>query len=110
MKLPFNIGAPLNESLQRRKGRRKMAWIALYSILGLTLLLMFAVSETKIEALSSVIDTVFFCLSTIVLGYLGIATFDDSNVMKHKENMHCKDDKKNDKKKEVKVDDPDEEK
>ena len=109
MKLPFNIGTgTCNEILQRRKGRRKMAWISLYSMLGLTLLLMFVVSETRIEVLSSIIDTVFFCLSTIVLGYLGIATFDDSNVMKHKENMHCKTNK-NDKDDKKKVDNPDEE-
>jgi len=113
MKLPFNIGGvSVDENLRRRKSRRKMAWISLYSILGLTLLLLFCVSETKLESLASIVDTVFFCLSSIVLAYCGAAVIDDSNIRKHTENMHCKTNKidKDDKKKEIKVDDPDEEK
>jgi hypothetical protein len=110
MKFPLDIGIiNTEESLLRKKSRRKMAWISLYSILGLTLILLFAISETKIAALSSIVDTVFFCLSSIVLGYLGAGVMDNSNNMKHVENMHKKE-PCNDKKKDIKIDNPDEEK
>ena len=72
------------EDKLRRRSRRRMAWISLFSILLYVFLIMFYVSLEKIKELSGIMDMFMVCMVSIVLGYLGIATYDDLNVMKRK--------------------------
>lgn len=90
----------ISETNKRRKSRRRMAWISLYAILIITGLLMFAVTESRLKEIQSMMDTVLFCLSSIVLGYQGTATWDSLNQMKHQKK--CKEEESK-----SKVDNPD---
>lgn len=77
----FNIR--FDETIKKRRNRRRMAWVSLLSMIAIVLLMMFFVSVDRIKELVTVIDTLFFCLASIVLGYLGVAVYDDLNIMKH---------------------------
>ena len=70
-----------DEGTRKRMNRRRMAWTSLISMLVIVFLLMFFVQETRIVELTPVIDTVIFCLSSIVGAYLGTALLDDKNIM-----------------------------
>jgi hypothetical protein len=75
-----------NETFRKRKARRKMAWIAMYSMLFVTLAILFYVPDSKIDHLDSLLTWFFSCMTAVVLGYCGFATLDD-NIMwfgKHK--------------------------
>lgn len=69
------------ETYIKRRSRRRMAWVSLISMLSIVILSMFFVAPERLEVAKSLIETLFICLSTIVLGYLGIATYDDKNIM-----------------------------
>lgn len=74
------------EEVFRRTNRRRMAWVCLWTMILTVFLLMFKVSETKIEALEAIIDMYLFCLSSIILGYLGVSSLDYFNNVKNFKN------------------------
>ncbi len=62
-----------------------MAWVSLIAMIVIVVLSMFFVSETRIGPVSDIIQTLFYCLSAIVLAYNGVAVFDDKNLMSQKD-------------------------
>ena len=61
----------------RWRNRRRMAWIALISMLVVTFICLFAVPTERLTALDSIITFFYLTMSGIVMGYLGFATLDD---------------------------------
>jgi|PlaIllAssembly_1097288.scaffolds.fasta_scaffold01438_4 hypothetical protein len=69
----------------RWTNRRRMAWVSLITIIVLiqeTIFLGTGLSESKLEALSSVINTGIFVLATLVGAYMGLATFAEAGFWK----------------------------
>jgi uncharacterized membrane protein len=69
----------------RWTNRRRMAWVSLITIIVLiqeTIFLGMGISESKLEALSSVINTGIFVLATLVGAYMGLATFAEAGFWK----------------------------
>lgn len=60
----------------RWKNRRRMAWIALASILVVTILAFFVVEESRLKLLGDVINMFYLSMASIVGAYLGFATLD----------------------------------
>ena len=60
----------------RWRNRRKMAWIALISILAVTILAFFVVEESRLKLLGDVINMFYLSMASIVGAYVGFATFD----------------------------------
>ena len=60
----------------RWQNRRKMAWIALASILVVTILAFFVVEESRLKLLGDVINMFYLSMASIVGAYLGFATLD----------------------------------
>lgn len=66
-----------------RKNRRKMAWVALISIMVVTYLAFFHVSIERLKVLGEVITWFYFVMGSIVGAYLGFSTaFDMKNKKK----------------------------
>ena len=62
----------------RWTNRRRIAWVSLIALLLLvqeTIFLGIGLTESKLEALSSVINTAIFVLASLVGAYMGLATF-----------------------------------
>lgn len=58
------------------KNRRQMAWIALFSILIVTAILLFGfVPDARIVVLNEPITWFFFVMGTVVLAYFGFTTW-----------------------------------
>ena len=53
-----------------------MAWIALISILAVTILAFFVVEESRLKLLGDVINMFYLSMASIVGAYVGFATFD----------------------------------
>ncbi len=69
----------------RWTNRRRIAWVSLITIIILiqeTIFLGMGISESKLEALSSVINTGIFVLATLVGAYMGLATFAEAGFWK----------------------------
>ena len=60
----------------RWQNRRKMAWIALMSILIVTILAFFVVEESSLKLLGDVINMFYLSMASIVGAYVGFATLD----------------------------------
>jgi len=60
----------------RWQNRRKMAWIALVSILIVTILAFFVVEESRLKLLGDVINMFYLSMASIVGAYVGFATLD----------------------------------
>jgi len=60
----------------RWQNRRKMAWIALISILVVTILAFFVVEESRLKLLGDVINMFYLSMASIVGAYVGFATLD----------------------------------
>ena len=60
----------------RWQNRRKMAWIALSSILVVTILAFFVVEESRLKLLGDVINMFYLSMASIVGAYVGFATLD----------------------------------
>ena len=71
------------EAFRRRRARRSMAWIALWSMMFTEWLLFFYVDVKRLPLLDNFITMYLMCMASIVLGYLGVATWDDLNNLKH---------------------------
>lgn len=63
-------------SKSRWQNRRRMAWIALISILVVTLLAFFVVEESRLKLLGDVINMFYLSMASIVGAYVGFATLD----------------------------------
>lgn len=61
----------------RWKNRRRMAWIALISMLIVTYWALFKIPVERIEHLDDIITFFYLTMSGIIMGYLGFATLDD---------------------------------
>lgn len=55
--------------------RRRMAWLALISIIVITLLALFWISETRLTNASDVLTWFFITMSSIVGAYMGLSTW-----------------------------------
>tara|TARA_Y100000589_G_scaffold181869_1_gene172198 strand:- start:8856 stop:9083 length:228 start_codon:yes stop_codon:yes gene_type:complete len=64
------------DSKSRWQNRRRMAWIALSSILIVTILAFFVVAESRLKLLGDVINMFYLSMASIVGAYVGFATFD----------------------------------
>lgn len=60
----------------RWQNRRRMAWIALISILVVTILAFFVVEESRLKLLGDVINMFYLSMASIVGAYVGFATLD----------------------------------
>lgn len=56
-----------------------MAWIALSSILVVTILAFFVVAESRLKLLGDVINMFYLSMASIVGAYVGFATLDKKN-------------------------------
>jgi hypothetical protein len=63
--------------------RRLMAWVALISILGLTLLVIFHINPDKVGAYDALFGWVYGTLSAIILSYMGVTAFSYSTWLKN---------------------------
>ena len=64
-----------NLELIKRTNRRRMAWVALLSMIGVTLLLMFCVSEVMIKTLEPILPFFYITMGTIVGAYHGFSAW-----------------------------------
>ena len=69
-------------SADRWKNRRRMAWVALFSIIVVTYLAFFKVPLDRLAVLKEVITWFYFVMGSIVGAYVGFATLDDINTKK----------------------------
>ena len=64
----------MNETIDRWRNRRRMAWVALFALIGFGVAcLILKIAETQ---LSLLINIVWIC-GSVVGAYVGFATFDD---------------------------------
>ena len=70
------------DELKRRINRRRMAWISLISLDVVTLCMLFFVQESRLGLLNDLVEMFFLCTSSIVLSYLGVATWTDVTQIK----------------------------
>ena len=70
---------PKPDSKSRWQNRRRMAWIALTSILVVTVLAFFVVAESRLKLLGDVINMFYLSMASIVGAYVGFATLDKKN-------------------------------
>ena len=70
---------PKPDSKSRWQNRRRMAWIALSSILIVTILAFFVVAESRLKLLGDVINMFYLSMASIVGAYVGFATLDKKN-------------------------------
>lgn len=65
------------QAADRWRHRRRMAYIALSSMIVATGLIFFAVSESRLESLKDPIGWFFISMASIVGAYVGFATYSD---------------------------------
>lgn len=61
----------------RWKNRRRMAWLAIFSILLVTYLAFYHLPIEKLKLLDNVITWFYTIMGGIVASYMGLVTFDD---------------------------------
>lgn len=61
----------------RWKHRRRMAYMAMLSVIAVTYQLMFHITAEKIKALENIITWYYITMGSIIGAYLGFATLDD---------------------------------
>lgn len=65
--------------LERKKwrGRRTMSWIALYSMIALTVILLFAknIPDSRIQILAEPLTWFYLCMTSIIGAYMGVTTW-----------------------------------
>jgi len=68
---------PQDNTNQRQwQNRRRMAWVALISMLIVTFCMLFYVKESRLSSLDSVVTWFYTAMAAIVGSYVGFATFD----------------------------------
>lgn len=68
---------------RRWKNRRRMAWLAFFSILAVTYYMIVVIDETRIELLNPIITWFYTVMGSVICAYCGLATLED---IKFKEN------------------------
>lgn len=61
----------------RWKHRRRMAYMAILSVMAVTYFLMFNIPHEKIKVLENIITWFYITMGSIIGAYLGFATLDD---------------------------------
>lgn len=59
----------------KRTSRRRQAWISLFSIVAVTLLLIFGVSEERLKALDTVLPFFYITMGSIIGAYHGFSAW-----------------------------------
>lgn len=62
---------------KRWQNRRRMAWLSLISMIGITVMILFTnmVSIEKLKVLSEVITWFYFCSASVIGAYMGFTTW-----------------------------------
>jgi len=61
---------------QRWKNRRRMAWLSLITMIGVTILLLFgAIPETRLKAIAEPITWFYFAMASVIGAYMGFTTW-----------------------------------
>lgn len=61
--------------LIKRTNRRRQAWVSLWSMIGITVLLMFAVPESKIRLMNDILPFFYITMAGIVGAYHGFSAW-----------------------------------
>lgn len=69
--------AEFERDKKKWKNRRYMSWIALSSIILMTVYLFHFMDLVRMEALKGTMEWIYTLFTTMVLGYLGLATYED---------------------------------
>lgn len=59
----------------KRTNRRRQAWVALWSMIGVTALLMFAVPESKITLITDILPFFYITMASVVGAYHGFSAW-----------------------------------
>lgn len=59
----------------KRVNRRRQAWVAMWSMVGVTLLLMFAVPESKIKIITDILPFFYITMASVVGAYHGFSAW-----------------------------------
>ena len=62
-------------TVTKNRNKRRMAWIALLSILVVTGLMMFVVDMERLDKLSDVVVWFYFSMASIIGAYMGMPTW-----------------------------------
>ena len=62
-------------TVTKNRNKRRMAWIALLSILVVTGLMMFVVDMDRLDKLSDVVVWFYFSMASIIGAYMGMTTW-----------------------------------
>ena len=62
---------------KRWANRRRMAWLSLISMIGITVLILFTelVSVERLDVLGEVITWFYFCCASVIGAYMGFTTW-----------------------------------
>ena len=61
--------------LIKRTNRRRQAWVSLWSMVGVTILLMFAVPESKIKLMTDILPFFYITMAGVVGAYHGFSAW-----------------------------------
>ena len=64
-----------NVEMIKRVNRRRQAWITLWSMIVVTLLLMFAVPESKIKIITDILPFFYITMASVVGAYHGFSAW-----------------------------------
>ncbi len=59
----------------KRVNRRRQAWVSLWSMIGVTLLLMFAVPESKLKIMTDILPFFYITMASVVGVYHGFSAW-----------------------------------
>ena len=59
----------------KRTNRRRQAWVAELSMIGVTLLLMFAVPESKITLITDILPFFYITMASVIGAYHGFSAW-----------------------------------
>lgn len=66
----------VNIAEDKFKNRRRMAWLAMFAMVGFTALLLSPyISDDRIKALDSVFSTFYIAMASVVGAYMGFTTW-----------------------------------
>ena len=61
--------------MMKRINRRRQAWIALWSMIVVTILMMFAVPESKIKLITDILPFFYITMASVVGAYHGFSAW-----------------------------------
>ena len=61
--------------LIKRTNRRRQAWLAMWAMVGVTILLMFAVPESKIKLITDILPFFYITMASVVGAYHGFSAW-----------------------------------